>query len=331
MIYWGGGHGGGSDVSLYLFDFSTGLWSRVGPPNPAADYSASIDPVWDDYLVDGNYIVPGLHSYNYPSYVPPKASGTGAKGSWLLPQHISGNGGAIPHAVDLSTGKWTRFARAPGVSGQSPYAGAFEDTRRGRLWWAAMELPTLNMLDWAESHPRAIHRVRVLPEGAVYAFGGYYARHVYVPEADMAIGFWCQYGQTRVRGQVLNLASGNPVHVGGDPWPEKHMRGAGFGADWCSATQTFYFYEGFGSNKVITLKPSGLDFAKCSWQWGEEAFNGAAWAGSPGGGGEVPMSRWRYIPALKCFAWSDGPNFSALCADGQTRDGIMQLWRPLGT
>ena len=30
MVFWGGGHGGGEDVSLYLFDFTTATWSRIG-------------------------------------------------------------------------------------------------------------------------------------------------------------------------------------------------------------------------------------------------------------------------------------------------------------
>jgi hypothetical protein len=44
-------------------------------------------------------------------------------------------------------------------------------------------------------------------------------------------------------------------------------------------------------------------------------------------GGARPHTRWKYIPALECFAWCD-VGFSAVCQDGQTHDNAMQLWRP---
>lgn len=340
LIFYGGGHGGGNDSGLYLFDFTTGKWSRVGPAMPATSYLASdemtgLDPQFYDYLHEGSYIVPGLHTYNYPAYVPPGVSGSGAKGSWVLPQLIGGStSGAKPHAVDLASGVWSRFATGTGASAQSPYAGSIEDTRRQRLWWAAMEQPTMNMLDWTQSHPRTIQSFAVQPAGNVYAFGGYYARHVYVAETDMAVGFWCQYGQTAVLGEVLDFSSGRPVRMAGNRWPAMTVRGAGFGVDWCGVTQAFYIYEGYGANRVLKLTPSSLEFHECNWTWREEPFANAAWETPPPGddrGGAQALSRWRYIPWLRCFAWSDGPGYKALCADGMVHDGVMQLWRPLGT
>jgi hypothetical protein len=336
LVFWGGGHGGGEDVGLSVFDFTTGLWSRVGPQNPAtSDYTTQLDAEFYDYNHQGDYIVPALHTYNYPAYVPPNVSGSGAKGSWLLPQLVgNANSGAKPHAVDLQSGRWTRFAAAAGVSGQSPYAGSIEDTRRGRVWWGAMDQTSLNMLDFNEPHPRRVNVVRLQPAGASFAFGGYYARHVYVPESDMAVGFWCLYGQTRVRGEVFDMTSGQPVAMSAGNWPEMHVNGAGFGVDWCTHTQSFYVYEGRGSRRVLKLTPSSLEFHQCTWTWSEEPFNDPAWEPNPnndGRGGAQAMSKWRYIPWLRCFAWSDGPNYSARCADGVVRDGVMQLWRPLGT
>lgn len=336
LVFWGGGHGGGQDVGLTVFDFTTGRWSRVGPVNPPADYNAQLDPSFYDYLYQGSYIVPALHTYNYPSYVPPNVSGSGPKGSWLLPQLVGNVGsGALAHAVDLDSGQWSRFSRDPGLSGQSPYAGSIEDTRRGRVWWASMELSSINMLDFNEPQPRSVQLQPFLPAGSIFAFGGYYARHVYVPESDMAVGFWCLYGQTRVLGEVIDMTSGRLVRLSAGNWPQMDVGAAGFGVDWCSAMQAFYIYEGYGSTRVLKLKPSSLEFHQCTWTWTEEPFNSPAWEPNPGGiesrGGAQPMSKWRYIPWLRSFAWSDGPNFSATCADGVQRDGVMQLWRPLGS
>ena len=336
LVFWGGGHGGGEDVGLYVFDFTSGQWSRVGPDNPTtAEYTTQLDPSHYDFLHQGNNIVPALHSYNYPAYVPPNVSGAGPKGAWLLPQLVGGAGsGAKPHAVDLSTGRWSRFSTGAGASGQSPYAGSIEDTRRARVWWGAMDMGSLNMLDFNEAHPRQIHVAPMQPAGSVFAYGGYYARHVYVPEADMAVGFWCLYAQTRVRGETFDMSSGQPVRLGGDNWPAMDVTGAGFGVDWCPVTRSFYFYEGGGATRVLKLTPSSLEFHRCTWAWSEERINAPAWEPNPNNqarGGAQPMSKWRYIPGLRCFAWCDGPNFSARCADGVVRDGVMQLWRPLGT
>ena len=336
LVFWGGGHGGGEDVGLSVFDFTTGRWSRVGPNNPqTSDYTSQLDATFYDSLQQGSYIVPALHTYNYPAYVPPNSSGSGPKGSWLLPQLVGGpTSGAKAHAVDLATGQWSRFSQGAGVSGQSPYAGSIEDTRRGRVWWAAMDLSSINMLDFNEPHPRAVHIQPLQPAGAAFAFGGYYARHVYVPESDMAVGFWCFYAQTGVRGEVYDMTSGRPVQMSAGNWPTMNVAAAGFGVDWCGATRAFYIYEGFGATRVLKLKPSSLEFHQCSWTWSEEPFNNPAWELNPnnvGRGGAQPMSKWRYIPWLRSFAWSDGPNFSALCADGVRRDGVMQLWRPLGS
>jgi hypothetical protein len=337
LAFWGGGHGGGEDVSLYVFDFTTGLWSRVGPSNPAtADYTQQLDPVWYDYLHEGSYIVPALHTYNYPSYVPPNLSGSGPKGSWLLPQLVGAAGsGAKPHAVDLATGRWTRFSSNPGNWGQTPYAGSIEDTRRNRVWWFSTDSADINLLDLNEPHPRRVHVMPAAPAGTLLAFGGYYARHVYVPETDMAVGFWCYYGQSQLRGQIMDMTSGRPVELSGPTWPTRNMAlGAGFGVDWCPDTRSFYFYEGRGTTRVLKLTPSTLEFHQATWEWSEETFSSPAWetfGTNPEPQGAHPFTRWRYIRWLKCFAWSDGPAFSAPGPDGVRRAGMMQLWRPLGT
>lgn len=326
MIYWGGGHGGGDDHSLYLFDFSTRQWSRVGPSLPATSYA--LDTEWSDFLHEGSYIVPGLHSYNYPAYVPPGKAGAGPKGAWLLPALVSGVGGNVPHAVDLATGRWTRFATGRAGAFTAPYSGSIEDTKRGRLWWGGSGASNYRGLDYNEAHPRNVQTVNGR------WFGSWYDRFVYVEEADMTVGFWCDFGQTQFKAVVLDMRSGSPVSVPFNAIPARTMARAGFGVDWCPITQRFYIYEGRAQATVSVLTPSSLNFSTCTWTWNEETFTGAApawYAPSTGGGGDVPLSRWRYVPALRSFAWSDGPRYSAPGGDGVVRDGVMQLWRPAGT
>jgi hypothetical protein len=51
-----------------------------------------------------------------------------------------------------------------------------------------------------------------------------------------------------------------------------------------------------------------------------------------GAQGAQPFTKWAYIPALKCFAWSDGPKTAAPNTQtGISNFGAMQLYRPLGT
>lgn len=328
MIFWGGGHGGGDDHGLYVFDFTSRLWSRVGPSIPAQSYLRELDKEWSDYLHEGSYIVPGLHTYNYPTYVPPGKPGVGPRGAWLLPALVSGPGGNAPHAVDLATGQWFRFTTTKEGSYASPYSGTLEDTKRGRIWWGGTRTRGYLGLDFNDEAPRKIQKVNGT------WFGGWYDRFVYVPEADMALCFWCEFGRTEFKAQVIDLRSGQPVSVPFQPIPPRTMASAGFGADWCPVTKKFYLYEGRGQNTLAVLTPSSLDFSNCSWSWNEESFGGAtaAWFGTTtGGGGAIPLTRWRYVPALNSFAWSDGPRVAAASEDGVTRDGVMQLWRPRGT
>lgn len=341
ISHWGGGHGGGDNHALWDFDLNSRLWRRIGPSNPPTDYIAAVDAPgndWNDYLWEGSYIVPSLHTYNYPAYVPPGYPGAGTKGQWILPHLVGGpNSGGKPHAVDLSTGVWTRATSNFAVTDNGEtYSGSIYDSKRGRLYWAAIGAFRFNRIDFNDPAPRAVSQVTITGGGGNFAFGGYYARHVYVPEADMALGLYTYYAQTNIRGEVFNFASGNPVSMGviTSSLPVLNfVHGAGFGFDWCPITRAFYLYEGRGTATVYKLTPSTLNFATCTWTLTTESFSNPAWDSVTGNTalGPQPMSRWRYIPWARAFGWSDGPDASGVCVDGQTRTGIMQLWRPAGT
>lgn len=272
MVFWGGGHGGGEDHSLYVFDFTSGLWSRVGPSLPASDYTeASLDADWIDYLHEGSYIVPGLHTYNYPAYVRAGLPGVGPKGSWLLPMLVEAAPHSAPHAVDLDSGAWTRYTTNEENDSGSPYAGVIHDTTRDHIWWAAMGDTSMRHIDLTQS-TRTV-QTQALGGGQSFAFGGYYARHVYVPEADMAVGFWCPYDELLLAGEVFDMSAGTPNHVrsmNSATFSGFEMDGAvgltgagttqgsGFGIDWCPEKQAFYAYEGYGATRVVKFTPSSL-------------------------------------------------------------------------
>lgn len=349
MLYWGGGHGGGEDVGLYCFDMTSGLWSRIGPANPVSDYTETLlDEDWIDYQVGDDYLVPALHTYNYPVYVRPGLPGVGNKGGWLLPLLISSTVHNAPHLIDLESGAMTRYTTNwTDTESGSVYAGVIHDTTRDHIWWGGLGDTTLMHIDLTQS-TRTVE-THDLDPGQSFAFGGYYARHVYVPEADMAVGFWCPYDELILSGEVFDMSSGAPDHVrsmnsatfggfemdGAVGLPGAGTtQGSGFGIDWCPDKQAFYAYEGFGATRVVKFTPSSLDFETCTWTVTTESFSGAVIEDSGGisggpGSGSQPFSRWRYVQSLLSFVWCDGPSPSGtVTRDSGTRSGLVQLWRP---
>jgi hypothetical protein len=345
IIFNGGGHGGGRDWGLYVFDFSTRLWARTGPAMPLASpwgtlaSPGAFDPDWYDTEVNGSRVVDGLHTYNMPAYIPPDKPGAGSRGSWFLPFAFSpvdpnGNPKSAPHAVDLVTGLWTRATTTTAPLGGSygPYSGSIEDTNRGVVIWSGYDSWSYSWVDLNQAPPRTLNRVE-LPWQFYWPL--WYGRFIFVPEANQTVGF----GRDSTSGNIVAKLMSFPV-LGQAPvvtnisLPASAIAGPGYGIDWNPHTRRFYLYSGGGSGTVVVLTPDSLDFATCTWTWSEETFTGAtpAWTTTlTGGGGEVTLGRWRYVPPLRSFSWSDGIGVTAPCVDGITRNGVMQLWRPLGT
>lgn len=336
MVFWGGGHSGGEDCGLKVFDLGQRRWSRIGPDNPASAYTGAggstnlRDPDWSDFDHAGQKILAGLHTYAYPAYVPAAMPLGGSRGSWLLPHIVADAVRGAPHRVDLATGVGSRFTSNFAANRDSPYCGTLHDTKRHVIWWGSSGDASINKVDLKSAAPS------VTVVGFAAGWGGYYGVPVYVPEADMGIVFWTDYGDSRIRGKVLDLESGTPVQIVVSPWPltgsgAPVVGGGGYGVDWCPVTRAFYFYAGFGTTAVYKLKPSTLDFGTCTWTWSTETFSAPAWEPHTSSGyGEVPFTRWRYVPSHRGFGWSDGQNYSAACVDGSTRGGIFQIWRPAG-
>lgn len=353
MIYWGGGHNGGSGTDAYVFDFTTAEWSRVGPGDPTTDYMRErdsesnpglslLDTTWADYPHAGGNIIPATHTYAYPCYIPPEFAGAGPKGQWLLTNVVLGpfwnaagvriDGGMKPHYIDLSTGFEDRWTTNIGTQAGHPgFAGTIVDTVRGKVFWGAAEAATINVVNLADSHPRAI-ATQAMSGNRFAEAQAYYPIYVYVPAADRFVELSCAYGTTVPMIAVYNTTTGNCVHAGFITLPTtgRPTLNPGFGADWVPSRSAFYIYDGAGSTTVHKLHCSDpANLGAATWTWSAETFSGPAWPSGyvDASGNSRPHSKWRYIPAIDCFAWCD-VGFAAVCQDGLTHDNAMQLWRP---
>jgi len=336
MLYWGGGHSGGQDTTIFAFDFSTRLWSTIGPvPATTLEALGAEDATFGDYSWSGSKVLLAVHTYNYVTYIPANTGGAGSKGAWLITIVNSGGApaGANPHMVDLETGVWSRCATGTSLdfgSSSGMYGAAFLDTARNKVWYAAADSNNIFSLDLEAS----------MPQSVAYThdcwWSAYYAGLVYVPEVDMAISFYMTAedgpgGDVFVR--VFDMSSGSPTNASCNHPPAHTMNLRGFGFDWCPITEKFYLYEGKGYTTVHVLVPSSLDFTTCTWTWETETFSDVLFNPIEAGEGNFrPYSRWKYIPKLRCFAFATSDSSSgATTSDSVVRNGVMQLWRPAGT
>ena len=342
LMMWGGGHGGGLNLKALVFDFTSRQFSAAGPENPASDYTGGppdlpgLDASWSDYNTGADYIVPGLHSYNFLTYAPANVSGVGSKGALVLSLIVPSAVNAAPHFIDLATNRMSRASSNVGVSGTGYGAGGVYDSLRQRYWWTTSGQTTINLLDWTESHPRTVHTYSL---STAWGLDSYYALFRYIPEADVALGLWCEYGSNAVKGEVWDMSTSPPTRMAQLTLPSYpngnagagDILGSGFGWDWCPITGAAYLYMGYASTTVWKLTPSSLALASATWTWSTETFTGAVYSNPwPTNFGEQPLGRWCYVPALRCFCWA-WPIGTHTTTSGGTTTGVMQLWRPLGT
>lgn len=346
MVYWGGGHNGGAQSDAVVFDLMTAKWKLVGPGQPATSYvgnltdytTGSLDATYGDYPYNGSYIVPAYHTYAYPVYMPPYFDGSGSKGQWVGPCQVIDVGQQFrPHSIDLATGSMQRWTSNAGNNdNQSGYAGSVIDYKRLKLWVAKASTQISNLINLNDSSPRAFTQVSVVNR-RMGENSAYYPTYTYVPEADRFAEFSVPYASTTLQMAIYDTTTGNNiVHAGFVTLPTggalTGVLDAGFGVDWCPITKKFYFFNSNGTNTVYTLAVSDpRNLATATYTWGSETFNNPAWvAGFNSGGGALAFGHWKYMPLLRCFVWAQ-PTYSAVCQDGQTHDGVFQLWRPAGT
>jgi hypothetical protein len=344
MVYWGGGHGGYDGTEFYIFDFTTQKWSRLNNP-VSYDFLPDTGADWCDAVIEGYPVAPASHTYGGPVYQA-SAYGGGNKGSWVLPYNVygggagSGNGtvGYRPHAVDLETGAWRRLTD---TTRQAYYPSAVQGScfvdKHGMLWGIqGSSSDTHVKIDLAA--PGAVKTLTNY-DGHFYT-PGYYWSFGYVPARDFLVMAYLNYSGTTVSLAIYDLAitSGamdvNPPVTGAPdflPAPGSGtLNASGFGFDYCPDNNKFYAYEGFGSQIVHVLTPPASGSWKTgTWVWTTETMLGETAVGLIGQGTQA-FTKWKYIPALQCFAWSQGTQIRN-SPDGTPRAGALQLYRPVGT
>jgi hypothetical protein len=343
IVFWGGGHNGYDGTAPYAFDLTTAKWVRVGD-TPPTDFTGNLDPAWADYLYNGSQIIPAAHTYGHVVHLPRRYGG-GTRGSFMVCNLIgpfsTSPGGIVPHACNLETGVWSRQAASPVTGAPGTGTSSVVDTKRGIVYISTNVNGTVYRLDLNQPIASRAPAVVSGMSGSLY-----YTPWRYVPEADMIVGIQLADGGSTVR--LWNCASGTPTSATTANAPQRAQfnvtpgRPSYAGFDYVPELNAFFVREVAVNNDrrlhKLQAPPIG-QWATGAWSWStetmggelpvyiEEAFSNNA--ASFGAGGNAPSTRFTYVRALKCFVMAEGKCFRT-SPDGVSRDGAVQLYRPLG-
>lgn len=364
LALFGGGHGDNIGCFSYLFDVTARRWKQVGAERnlPAEDMWSGghpygsvpdmRDPVWLDYDYQGSRIIILGHQYATVSYLAPDEGGAPVTGSLLIP---ASEGDQTASKVQ-AWGAWTfsltdglmQRSRAgepgPGISSGSVIA--VKDTVNRKQWYPVQGSSQVHYHDLDAPLPRPLETTNVQVEPGAPNDGYmivYDATWLFVPEAKAALIF---QGTGQVDSglavYLVDFASGTPTMAAVDI-PFLPAGEGGFshgalnvGAAWDSKRTRVVLYEGFGDAFTHVLTPSSTDFRTSTWTWSRESYGGREPANGQGAvaaadSKQGAWGRWRYVPTLDVFLWTDGMGAVAEAEDGVTRDGIVQFWHPEGT
>lgn len=137
----GGGHAASNDNSVFVADFNTLRFVRVGGPT-----QLPTDQAYETAIAASRYAevadsLPGsAHTYDHLIIVPPSACGD-ARGGLLRPVssavgRVTSRGTGWSHLFGMTNARWTRWssnAHGDG-SGWSPGGASVLDTKRQRVW-----------------------------------------------------------------------------------------------------------------------------------------------------------------------------------------------------
>jgi hypothetical protein len=323
LLIHGGGHRTYSGNEVYAFNLATALWERCRSPSLYSESEADSNGEFPD----GQPYPP--HTYSGVEAMPASWYG-GTKGKLIRFGFSGASVTQRAHVIpldDTPTAAWSRFTTTiPIITNLEYYAVCRDTTRQGF---------------WLTTAGEGTDRTCFIDKNGVitsYMIGGPVASRLslaYSPTLDLVVARGGVsspvFDGSRIKVlQASNPAAGwidvnftglGPMDVARDGVSGNESGGA-CGTEWSSVMGKFVSYPGRGGNKVYILKP-GANPLVDPWSWTSETLTGE--------GGAVPTvttatsglnnghwSRFREVPALKCFVWADSAGRP------------VQLWRPTG-
>jgi hypothetical protein len=340
LLFFGGANRAYDGNAIVAYDIASRKHGRLSEP---ALYSSLTEISGDSNFVNANVSVDGsypngtpfpCHTYMLPTFLPSDAGG-GALGSWVYMCHPQNNVRILyPNfwRFDLSARTWSRW-RSPHLHGVYNYNGMCYDSTRKRLWLVApgpvneygtKGLWMVNMIN------RTI--VEVTLSGGATAGGRFQSSGLdpnqpgpaYVPGRDCIV-FPCGNNNvicvdvSGVNDTGAGTAMAHYIAQSGTACPSL-WNNLGYGPqsigglEYCSYDGNLWALNQFSGTTVAQLfklaPPTGA--LSGTWTWTSETLTSSSGeslslrASSAGSvGDKAIMGRFRFVPALKSFVWSD--------------------------
>jgi hypothetical protein len=340
MLFFGGANRAYDGNAIIAYDIAARTHRRLSEP---ALYSSLTEISGDSNTVNANVSVDGgypngtpfpCHTYMLPTFLPSDAGG-GTLGSWVYMCHIQNNVRILyPNfwRFDLSARTWSRW-RSPYLHGVFNLNGMCYDSTRKRLWliapgpvneYGARALWMVNMVNSSET--------QVMLSGGATSGNTYASTYaasqpgpVYIPERDCLVhvgGGGNHLICTDLSGVAADGSGTAVAHVitqSGTACPSL-WNNMGFGLEsvggleYCSYDGNLWVLNQFNGTAVAQLfkltPPAGA--LTGTWTWSSEILTSisgetlALRASTSGTVGDRCLwGRFRYVPPLKSFIWSD--------------------------
>jgi hypothetical protein len=340
MLFWGGANRSYDGNAIVAYDIGARTHLRLSEP---ALYSSLTEISGDSNTVNVNVDIDGgwpngtafpCHTYAAPTFLPADAGG-GPLGSWVYLCHPQNNVRILHNnfwRFDLSARTWSRW-RSPFEHGVYNYNGMCYDSTRKRLWLVAPASNYgLKALWLVNMNTSSI--VRVTIGGAATSSNQFASGNspsqpapAYMPNKDCIV--FPGAGNTMVCVDVsgvtaagVGAATAHVITQSGTACPSM-WNNLGYGPEsiggmeYCSYDGNLWALNQFNGTTVAQLfklaPPAGA--LTGTWTWISESLTNTsgetlALARSSTGtvGDKGIWGRFRFVPPLKSFIWSDAHN-----------------------
>jgi hypothetical protein len=341
MLFFGGANRSYDGNAIIAYDIGARTHLRLSEP---ALYSSLTEISGDSNTTNVNVSVDGgfpngtafpCHTYALPTFLPSDAGG-GALGSWVYMCHLQNNVNIVYNnfwRFDLSARTWSRW-RSPFQHGAYNYNGMCYDSTRKRLWLVApSSLYGLKALWLVDMTTSSIVRVTI-SGGATssnqFASGNSPSQPApaYMPNKDClvfpgAANTMVCVDVSGVTAAGVGTAVAHVITQSGTACPSM-WNNVGFGVEsiggmeYCSYDGNLWALNQFNGTTVAQLfkltPPAGALTGTWTWSTAENLTNTsgetlALRASSSGSVGDKGIwGRFRYVPPLRSFIWSDAHN-----------------------